>query len=165
VIIVAGGLGLAPLRPLLYEIMERRNDFARVVLLVGARSPDLLLYGSEIAQWSQRGIEVQETVDRAHSRWTGNVGVVPLLLDRLKPLRPENSVVLMCGPEVMMHYGALSAVGRGIPTHAIWLSLERNMQCAVGLCGHCQLGPAFVCREGPVLRYDVIAPLLKVRDL
>lgn len=165
VIIVAGGIGLAPLRPLMYEIVERRSHFARVVLLVGARSPDLLLYAGELAHWSQQGIEVQTTVDRADEHWTGNIGVVPLLLDRLKELRPSESVVLMCGPEVMMHYSVLSALAHGIPASAIWLSVERNMQCAVALCGHCQLGPTFVCREGPVFRYDVLEPFLKVRDL
>lgn len=164
VLIVAGGIGLAPLRPLIYEILGRRKHFARVVLLVGARSPDLLLYASELADWIEQGIEVQMTVDRAGDQWTGNIGVVPLLLDRLKDLRPRDSVVLMCGPEVMMHYTALSALGRGIPREAIWLSVERNMQCAVALCGHCQLGPTFVCREGPVFRYDHLEPFLKVRD-
>lgn len=165
VIIVAGGIGLAPLRPLIYEIMERRSEFARVVLLVGARSPDLLLYSDELARWSGQGIEVEITVDRADDHWTGNIGVVPLLLDRLKQLRPNESVVLMCGPEVMMHYSALSALHRGVPRDSVWLSVERNMQCAVALCGHCQLGPTFVCREGPVFRYDALEPFLKVRDL
>lgn len=164
VLIVAGGIGLAPLRPLVYEILARRSHFARVVLLVGARSPDLLLYASELADWIEQGIEVQMTVDRADDHWTGNLGVVPLLLDRLSDLRPHDSVVFMCGPEVMMHYTALSALGRGIPREAIWLSVERNMQCAVALCGHCQLGPTFVCREGPVFRYDLLEPFLKVRD-
>lgn len=165
VIIVAGGIGLAPLRPLIYEILGRRGHFGRVVLLVGARSPDLLLYASELAHWIGQGIEVELTVDRADDRWTGNVGVVPLLLDRLKDLRASESIVLMCGPEVMMHYTALSALARGIPREAIWMSAERNMQCAVALCGHCQLGPKFVCREGPVFRYDQLEPFLKVRDL
>lgn len=165
VIIVAGGIGLAPLRPLIYEILSRRGHFGRVVLLVGARSPDLLLYASELAHWIGQGIAVQMTVDRADDRWTGNVGVVPLLLDRLKELRASDSIVLMCGPEVMMHYTALSALARGIPREAIWMSAERNMQCAVALCGHCQLGPKFVCREGPVFRYDQLEPFLKVRDL
>lgn len=164
VIIVAGGIGLAPLRPLLLEIINRRSEFGRVVLLVGARSPELILYLAELPQWTERGIEVQLTVDRANDSWHGAVGVVPLLLDRLSDLRPERVVVLMCGPEVMMHYSAVSAVNRGIAKESIWLSLERNMQCAVGLCGHCQLGPAFVCRHGPVFRYDLMEPFLVVRD-
>ena len=164
VILVAGGIGLAPLRPLIYELMARRTEFARVVLLVGARSPDLLLYPDELSAWSQQGIEVQVTVDRADDSWNGTIGVVPLLLDRLTNFRPNDSVVVMCGPEVMMHYVTLSAINRGVPREAIFLSIERNMQCAVGLCGHCQLGPVFVCRDGPVFRYDQIQPFLMVRD-
>ncbi len=164
VIVVAGGIGLAPLRPALYSFMENRDDFGRVVLLYGSRSPELLLYAEELESWKERGIEIQVTVDRATESWQGAVGVVPLLLDRLAGLKPNFTEVVMCGPEVMMHYSALSAIKRNIPKESIWLSIERNMQCAVGLCGHCQLGPVFVCRQGPVFRYDAIENLLKVRD-
>ncbi len=164
VIILSGGIGLAPLRPAIYQIIEHRSDYGRVVLLYGARSPELLLYADELEQWQRKGIEVQITVDRADLDWQGIVGVVPLLLDRLSGLRPEHTRVLTCGPEVMMHYTSISALNRSIPEESIWLSVERNMQCAVGLCGHCQLGPVFVCRDGPVFRYDKIRELLKVRD-
>lgn len=164
VLVIAGGIGLAPLRPLLYSIIENRTLFGRVVLLYGSRSPDLLLYAAEIESWQQFGIEVQVTVDRASESWRGAVGVVPLLLDRLANVKPSQTEVVMCGPEVMMHYSALATLKRGIPKQSVWLSIERNMQCAVGLCGHCQLGPVFVCRQGPVFRYDIIESLLKVRD-
>jgi NAD(P)H-flavin reductase len=164
VVVIAGGIGLAPLRPALYSFIENRNDFGRIVLLYGSRSPDLLLYADELESWKERGIEIQVTVDRATDSWHGAVGVVPLLLDRLAGLKPDRTEVVLCGPEVMMHYGALSALKRNIPKQSIWLSIERNMQCAVGLCGHCQLGSVFVCRQGPVFRYDVIENLLKVRD-
>jgi NAD(P)H-flavin reductase len=164
VIVIAGGIGLAPLRPALYSFMENRRDFGRIVLLYGSRSPELLLYAEELEDWRERGIEIQVTVDRATDSWRGSVGVVPLLLDRLADLKTDQTDVVMCGPEVMMHYCALSAMKRDIPKESIWLSIERNMQCAVGLCGHCQLGPMFVCRNGPVFRYDAIEELMKVRD-
>ncbi len=164
VVILSGGIGLAPLRPAIYHILANRSQFGRVVLLHGARTPDLLLYAGQLDAWSNQGIEVQTTVDRADSQWQGTVGVVPLLLDRLSDLRSDKTQVITCGPEVMMHYSALSALKRGIPEQAIWLSIERNMQCAVGLCGHCQVGAVFVCRDGPVFRYDKIKHLLRVRD-
>jgi NAD(P)H-flavin reductase len=164
VIVMAGGIGLAPLRPVLYWFLENRQDFGRIVLLYGSRSPDLLLFADELKTWEKDGIEVQITVDRATESWRGAVGVVPLLLDRLAGLKPDQTEVLTCGPEVMMHYSAQSALRRGIPKNSIWLSIERHMQCAVGLCGHCQLGGLFVCRQGPVFRYDTIENSLKVRD-
>lgn len=164
VVVIAGGIGLAPLRPALYAFMEHREDFGRIVLLYGSRSPELLLYADELDSWQKHGIEIQVTVDRATESWQGAVGVVPLLLDRLAGLQADRTELVMCGPEVMMHYCALSALKRNIPKESIWLSIERNMQCAVGLCGHCQLGPMFVCRHGPVFRYDAIEPFLKVRD-
>ena len=110
-------------------------------------------------------IDVQTTVDQADLSWTGNVGVVPLLLDRLQPLDPERTIVMTCGPEVMMRYTVRSAAARGMSIEQIWSSLERNMQCAVGLCGHCQFGPEFICKDGPVFRYDRIAPWLSVEGL
>lgn len=164
VILMSGGLGLAPLRPAIYHLLDHREHFGRLVLLHGARSPDLILYANELDQWSKRGMEIQITVDRADMNWRGMVGVVPALLERLAKVRPSNVQVLCCGPEVMMHYSAVSALQMGIPSSSIWLSMERNMQCAVGLCGHCQLGPEFVCRDGPVFRYDRIRPLMKVKD-
>lgn len=165
VIIMSGGLGLAPLRPLIYALVAERHAFRRVVLLHGARTPDTILYRDEIASWRNQGIEVELTVDRADSAWDGNVGVVPLLLDRLAQLKPAETEVVTCGPEIMMHYSAVSALARGVPDTSIWMSMERNMQCAAGLCGHCQWGPWFVCKDGPVFRYDKIRSLLKVRDL
>jgi NAD(P)H-flavin reductase len=165
VVLVAGGIGRAPLRPVVYVLAARRQEFRRVTLLYGARTPDMLLYAHEFAAWRGRGIDVQATVDRAASGWSGPVGAVPLLIDRLLPLDPAATVLFTCGPEVMMDFAIRSARQRGLARERIWLSMERNMQCAVGLCGHCQLGPAFVCRQGPVFRYDAIEPYLPVRDL
>lgn len=165
VILVAGGIGLAPLRPVIYALLADRQRFGRLTLLYGARSPDTLLYASAFSDWTRRGLLVQTTVDRSAPGWLGNVGVVSLLLDRMRLSSPRDSILFACGPEVMMKYTVLSARQKGISEPQIWVSLERNMQCAIGQCGHCQLGPAFVCRDGPVFRQDRIAPYLSVEGL
>lgn len=164
VVVVAGGLGLAPLRPLIYHLVNHRDRFGSVWLVCGARTPDGLLYQAEYPRWRQQ-MDVQLTVDRPAPGWTGNVGVVTLLIDRLALPRPGQTQLVTCGPEVMMKYAAASAMKRGIGGDRIWVSLERNMQCAAGLCGHCQLGPEFICKDGPVLRYDRVRQYLFVEQL
>jgi NAD(P)H-flavin reductase len=165
VILVAGGIGLPPLRPVIYEILSRRDQFQDVTLLYGSRTPDALMYQHEYNAWSQQGITIHTTVDRWASGWHGHVGTVPLLSDRLRLREPAQTLVFMCGPEVMMRFVVKSALHLGIPQENLWLSMERNMQCAIGLCGHCQFGPTFVCRDGPVFRHDRIAPFLAVEGL
>jgi NAD(P)H-flavin reductase len=165
VILVAGGIGLPPLRPAIYDILARRDQFQDVTLLYGARTPDTLMYPHEYAAWSRQGIAIHTTVDRTAPGWQGHVGVVPQLLDRLKLRDPTHTMVFMCGPEVMMRFAIRSALQQRIPQENLWLSMERNMQCAIGLCGHCQFGPTFVCRDGPVFRHDRIAPFLAVEGL
>ena len=165
IVIVAGGLGMAPLRPLIYHVINQRDKFGKVWLILGARSPDGLLYQNEWDRWRQSGIDLQLTVDLAPNDWRGHVGVVTLLVDRLRLERSENTHLVACGPEVMMKYAALSGIKLGIARERIWVSLERNMQCAVGLCGHCQLGPEFICKDGPVIRYDRVQHLLSVEQL
>lgn len=165
VVIIAGGLGLAPLRPAIYATLARRERYGRVVVLFGARSPADILYLREIERWRRRlDVEVAVTVDHADPRWRGNVGVVTKLLGRAA-LDPHNTVALVCGPEIMMRFAAMALQEAGVPAERIHLSMERNMQCAVGLCGHCQFGPDFVCKDGPVLSYDRIADRLAVRGL
>jgi NAD(P)H-flavin reductase len=162
VVLVAGGMGLPPLRPVVDEILRRRQLFGRVTLIYGARTPDTLIYARQYADWARGGIDVQTTVDQAHLSWTGNVGVVPLLVDRLGSLDPGRTIMMICGPEVMAEYTVRSAQARGMSVEQIWTSMERNMQCAIGLCGHCQLGPEFLCKDGPVFRYDRVKPWLNV---
>lgn len=165
VVIVAGGIGLAPLRPAIVHVLEHRADYGHVSIVYGARTPAGLLYTREFVDWTGRGAALHTTVDRPFVGWKGKVGVVPLLIDRLRPFEPSRTVLLTCGPEVMMRYAARSALQRGLSPERIWVSLERNMQCAVRLCGHCQLGPSFVCQDGPVFRYDRVAPWLAVENL
>jgi NAD(P)H-flavin reductase len=165
VVIVAGGLGLAPLRPLIYHLIHDRSRFGDITLIIGARTAEGLLYRGEYERWAAAGIDVQLTVDRATTGWTGNIGVVTAPLDRLNLADNHRARVVTCGPEVMMKYVALSGLHKGIAADQIWVSMERNMQCAAGLCGHCQLGPAFICKDGPVMRYDRLRPYLFVEAL
>ncbi|MBI2928179.1 MAG: FAD/NAD(P)-binding protein [Verrucomicrobia bacterium] len=154
VVIVAGGIGLAPLRPSLYHILSRREKYGRVVLLYGARTPADILYRKELEQWRARfDLEVYATVDRAHADWRGNVGVVTALIPRA-PFDPLNTLAMVCGPEIMMRFTVAELHKRGVALDAIYLSMERNMKCAIGFCGHCQYGPTFICKDGPVFRYD-----------
>ena len=165
VVLVTGGIGLDPLRPVVRALLANRGRYGRLSLLYGARTPASMLYTDEFESWSNQGLNLFTTVDRSVPGWLGNVGVVTLLLDRLRPLRPEQTLMMVCGPEVMMRYVVRSALDRGLEECQIWLSLERNMQCAVGHCGHCQLGPAFICKDGPVFRHDWMGRYLAVEAL
>ncbi len=165
VIVVAGGIGLAPLRPVLYHVLAHRAQYGQVVLLYGARTPDDLLFAKELQEWRGRfDVEVEVTVDRATSDWQGKVGVVTRLVPGA-PFDPGRAMAFLCGPEVMMRFTVGALQRRGIPDERIFVSLERNMKCAVGLCGHCQFGKSFVCRDGPVFRYDAVGPLLGLREV
>jgi NAD(P)H-flavin reductase len=164
VVIAGGGIGLAPLRPLLYHIINHRQDFRRVILLYGARAPQDLLYTDEFDSWRNADLEIEVTVDRGETDWQGHIGVVPALFYRLR-LDAAQTRVLTCGPEIMMRFVVFEALARRIRPRDIYISMERNMQCAVGFCGHCQLGPAFVCKDGPVFSYDQIEPFLRLDDL
>lgn len=165
VILVAGGIGLAPLRSVVSHLMRFRTSVDKVDVLIGTRTPQDLLYSVEYPTWSEHDISIRTTVDRATNRWHGQVGVVTLLLDRMAIPRPESTILLTCGPEVMMRYVVQAAERRGIRQSNIWVALERNMNCAIGLCGHCQLGPEFICKDGPVFPYDRVAAWLRVQGL
>ena len=165
VILVAGGIGLAPLRSVITHLIQHRDEVNQVDVLLGARTPSDLIYASEFEAWSDHGIRLQTTVDRADATWSGHVGVVTVLLDRLAIEQPESTILMTCGPEVMMRFVVQAASARGIPESNAWVTLERNMNCAIGLCGHCQLGPEFVCKDGPVFRYDRISTWFHVQGL
>jgi NAD(P)H-flavin reductase len=163
IVIACGGIGLAPLRPVIYHILRHRADFGRVFLLYGARTAPDLLYTAEYDAWRKAGIDVETTVDIADAGWQGNIGVVPVLFYRLR-LHPQRTRVLTCGPEVMIRFVVFEALARRIPPACIHLSMERNMSCAVGLCGRCQFGPVFVCKDGPVFSYEQLQSYLHVED-
>jgi NAD(P)H-flavin reductase len=165
VVIVAGGLGLAPLRPAILHVLAHRADFGKVVVLYGARTPADILYQKEIERWRGRlDAEVAVTVDRAERGWAGEVGVVTSLVERAK-FDPANVIALLCGPEVMMRFTVRELMRLGVAGERTWVSMERNMKCGAGLCGHCQYGPTFVCKDGPVYRYDRIERLFRLREI
>ncbi len=160
VVIVAGGIGLAPLRSAMYQIISHREKYGKVVLLYGARTPEDILYRREVEHWRAHfDLEVYVTVDNATGKWRGSVGVVTRLIPRA-PFDPLNTVAMICGPEVMMRFTAVELEKRGVATENIFVSMERNMKCAIGQCGHCQYGPYFICKDGPVFQYSHVQNLL-----
>jgi NAD(P)H-flavin reductase len=165
ILFIAGGIGLAPLRPAMYQVLAQREKFGRVVLLYGTRTPADVLFKSELKRWGGNlELEVYVTVDRATGNWRGNVGVVTSLIRRA-PFDPLNTTAMVCGPEMMMRYTVQELEGRGVQAQDIFLSMERNMKCAIGLCGHCQWGPKFLCKDGPVFRYDRIRDLFNAWEI
>lgn len=165
-VFVAGGIGLAPLRPAIRAALygnARRHG--RVVVLVGARTPEDLLFEPDLATWTRdSSVQLAVTVDQARVGWRGNVGLVTTLLKRAN-FNPERTTAFLCGPEVMMRVVARELLDRGVAAGSVRLSLERNMQCGVGLCGHCQLGPLLTCVDGPVVTFEATAQLLTVKEL
>jgi NAD(P)H-flavin reductase len=164
-VIVAGGCGLAPLRPVIVQALAERSRYGRVVLVAGARTPQHFLFHDEAAEWSHnQALETALIVDAAGPDWPWQVGVVTEPLRRLT-LNPQRTTALICGPEPMMRFSAQALLANGVDAADIRVSLERNMQCGIGWCGHCQLGPLLLCRDGPVVGYDVAEPLLAVQEL
>ena len=165
IVIVAGGIGLAPLRPAIYHVLSERERYGRFVILYGARTPKDILYRRQLERWSARlDVFVDVTVDQAAGPWRGDVGVVTHLVDRAG-FDPRHTTAMVCGPEIMMRYAVQALNDRGLNDEQIFVSLERNMKCAIGFCGHCQLGGHFVCRDGPVFSYDRLRDMLLVREL
>ena len=163
-VIIGGGIGLAPLRPALYRALANRRNFGRIVLMYGTRTPDDILYKHELEKWRSRfDLVVDVTVDRGVSGWAGNVGVVTTLIPRAN-FDPYHTTALVCGPEIMMRYVVLELQRKEVPPEKIFISMERNMKCGIGLCGHCQIGPTFVCKNGPVYSYDRIKKLIGKRE-
>jgi NAD(P)H-flavin reductase len=165
VVVVAGGLGLAPLRPALYQFRAERKQFGKLILLYGTRRPEDILFRRQLERWRRHlDMEIQVTVDHASTDWRGHVGVVTKLIPRLD-IDVGHSMALICGPEIMMRFAASALHDIGLPDEAIHLSLERNMKCAVGLCGHCQFAGSFICKDGAVMRYDKVRRLLALREI
>jgi NAD(P)H-flavin reductase len=160
IVIAAGGIGLAPLRSVMYHIISLREKYGKAVLLYGARTPADILYRRELEHWRAHfDLEVYVTVDHATGTWRGSVGVVTRLIPRA-PFDPQNTIAMVCGPEIMMRFTAAELEKRGVAKENIYISMERNMKCAIGMCGHCQYVPHFVCKDGPVFQYSQIQGLL-----
>jgi NAD(P)H-flavin reductase len=159
IVLCAGGIGMAPLRPVLYAILAQREAFGKVTLLYGERTPADLIYRREMERWRGRfDLEILVTVDSARQGWRGNVGVVTTLMSHLR-IDPARTCALLCGPEIMMRYAIDALTAKGVDEGRIFISMERNMKCGLGLCGHCQVGPLFICKDGPVFRYSAVKDL------
>jgi NAD(P)H-flavin reductase len=165
VVLIAGGIGLAPLRPAIYHVLRNRQNYRTVSLLYGARSQHDLLYRRELERWRARfDCDVDITLDTGTREWGGHVGVVTSLIPRLR-LDTLQSVAMMCGPEVMMRFTIAALKERGFQEQDMYVSMERNMKCAIGFCGHCQFGPHFICKDGPVFRFDRVSFLFAKREV
>jgi len=165
IVIAAGGIGLAPLRSVMYHVISNREMYGKAVLLYGARTPEDILYRRELEHWRAHfDLEVDVTVDRATGSWKGSVGLVTRLIPRAS-FDPNNTIAMVCGPEIMMRFTASELEKRGVALDNIYVSMERNMKCAIGMCGHCQYGPNFVCKDGPVFQYSQIQGLLSKREV
>jgi len=163
VVIACGGIGLPPLRGAINKIIRDRTRYGKVTLLYGARTPRDLLYQSEYETWQKAGLDVQVTVDRGDENWTGRVGVVPMWFYHFK-VDPHKTAVLTCGPEIMMRFVIYEALARRIPPANIYISLERNMKCGQGACGHCQQGPYFICKDGPIFPFSTLENIFNVEE-
>jgi NAD(P)H-flavin reductase len=165
VVIIAGGLGLAPLRPAIHHILAHRERYGRVALLCGARGVKGILFPDELAEWRRHlDLQIEVTVDHADENWRGHVGVVTTLIPRVA-FDPAETTALVCGPEIMMRFAAQALADLGVAENAIHLSMERHMKCALGHCGRCQYGPYLICRDGPVMTYGRLRRLLTVKEL
>lgn len=166
VLIIAGGIGLAPLRPVLYHMLNHRDQYGHITLLYGTRTPDKILYYDELKKWISRFdlLDLRVTVDSAADNWRGNVGMVTTLLPNAM-FDPENTAAFICGPEIMMRFVAMDLKKLKVPEKQIYLSMERNHKCGLGFCGHCQLGSYFICKDGPVFTYDKIKSYLTLKEV
>ncbi|MGD2206788.1 MAG: FAD/NAD(P)-binding protein [Anaerolineae bacterium] len=159
VLFAAGGLGLAPLRSLINQVLDERGFYGRVIILYGTKNPGEILFKDELLQWAERNdVEFHMTVDRDDEQWTGNVGVITTLFPKIT-VNPRNTVAATCGPPIMYRFVLMEMLGKGIPETQIYLSLERRMKCGVGKCGHCQIDKLYCCQDGPVFRYADIKGL------
>ncbi len=164
VVVMAGGLGCVPLRPVVYHLLMRRKDYGRISLLYGARTPEAFLFNKELQNW-ERHIDVMLIVDQPAPNWDGPVGHATDLVRNLD-INPDNTSVVICGPEIMINLSADTMLEHGVPAQHIHISMERNMKCAIGQCGRCQFGPDFICKDGPVFAYDkVVERLLDIKEV
>ena len=154
-----GGLGLAPLRSLINQVLDERALYGRVIILYGARNPSELLFKAELRQWAERDdVELHLTVDRGDDDWDGHIGVITTLFPGIS-IHPRNTVAVTCGPPVMYRFVLMELLGKGLSEGNIWLSLERRMKCGLGKCGHCQINHIYACQSGPAFPYAEIKGL------
>jgi sulfite reductase subunit B len=164
ILVLGGGVGLAPLRSLMYALFGRMNDFKRVYFRYGARTPKDIIYKEEVKQWSQRSdLDFRITVDDGDESWTGHVGLVTTILDGMA-IEANKGIGVVCGPPIMMKFGTLKLLELGFKEENIYLSMEKNMSCGFGKCGHCRIGTYYTCKDGPVFTYDKIKKFPNIWD-
>ncbi len=164
VLVIAGGIGLAPLRPALLDLAAHKDQYQNITLLYGARNPNDIIYKTDLENWQKQGIKIEITVDHADVSWQGQVGVVTYLIKK-NIKNPKNTLVFICGPEIMIKFAVQELFGAKVEEKHIFISLERHMQCAVGFCGRCQYGPYFLCKDGPVFSYEQLRHWLMIKEL
>jgi NAD(P)H-flavin reductase len=165
ILIVGGGVGLAPLRALLMALFEEISSYKKIIVRYGARTPDDIVYRSAISASWKKPIEVMMTVDKGDGSWKGNVGVVTTILEKNKlSCDPKNGVAVVCGPPIMMKFATLKLIDLGYPAASIYLSMEKNMSCGIGKCGHCRIGPYYACKDGPVFTYAQVQNESRIWD-
>lgn len=164
VLIVAGGVGLAPLRPALLHLASHRDQYKKITLLYGARTPEDILYKNELEGWEKLGFNIKISVDVANVYWKGMVGVVTALIEK-NVQSPKDTLAFLCGPEIMLKFAIHELQRAQVEQQNIYLAMERNMQCAVGFCGHCQYGPYFLCKDGPIFSYEQVQNFLTIQEL
>ena len=164
ILIVGGGVGLAPLRSLLFSLFSGIDQYNKVILRYGARSPVDIVYKDAIPEWSKlKKVNVLTTVDVGNSSWQGNVGLITTVLNGL-PLAHKKAVAIVCGPPIMMKFVNLKLLDLGLQPQDIYLSMEKNMSCGLGKCGHCRLGKFYTCKDGPVLTYEQLKDIHDIWD-
>ena len=163
--IVGGGVGLAPLRALLYALFNDINDYKKIVIKYGARTPKDIVYKEEIASWKNKAkhVDVEMTVDAGDGSWKGNVGLVTTILKNLS-VDIKMAVAIVCGPPVMMKFVTFKLIDLGFKDSNVYLSMEKNMSCGIGKCGHCRIGPYYACKDGPVFTYDKMKDMPNIWD-
>ena len=164
IVIVGGGVGLAPLRSLIYSLFASIDKYKKIVICYGARTPEDIVYKRQIEEWrTQKGAEVRLSVDKGDSQWKGKVGVVTILLEDL-PVKPKDAIAVVCGPPIMMKFSTLKLLELGFNPSSIYLSMEKNMSCGLGKCGHCRLGRFYACKDGPVFTFEEIKEIEDIWD-
>jgi len=164
ILVVGGGCGFAPLRSLMYELFNRSGEFKKIFFRGGCKTPQELLYRSELGDWAKRkDLDIKLTVDKGDSEWKENVGVVTTILDGVE-MDYENGIAIVCGPPVMMKFSSKKLLDMGFKEENVYLSMEKNMSCGIGKCGHCRIGTYYVCKDGPVFTYDKIKNFSNIWD-
>jgi len=165
ILIISGGIGIAPLRPVIMEVEKNRSKYGRMIILYGARTPRDLVFRREFERYKNiKDSELHVTVDRGEEEWAGAIGVVTTLIPKVE-VDSKNTIAMVCGPEIMMKFTVKDLIKKRIPEDRIYISMERRMRCGIGQCGHCQIGPFFICRDGPVFQFSKIKKYFEVEQI